>query len=106
MMNEIQPVILSGGAGTRLWPLSRMKYPKQFVKLSNGKSLFSEALEQSITIGTNNPIIVSNEEYRFYVQESLIEEKQKGDIILESVGRNTAPAIALAALATLEKRMH
>lgn len=102
-MSEIQPVILSGGTGTRLWPLSRMKYPKQFVKLANGKSLFSETLERSIRIGTNDPIIISNEEYRFYIQESLIEEKQKGDIILEPIGRNTAPAIALAAFATLEK---
>ncbi len=102
-MENIQPVILCGGSGTRLWPASRSKYPKQFMELTNGSSLFAETLKRTIGIPqTLDTMIVSNNEYRFYIDECLKNTNLKGTIILEPEGRNTAPAIALAAFATLE----
>src|SRR5690606_11771042 len=100
------PVILSGGSGTRLWPLSREAYPKQFLNLVSDSSLLGEtfsrlkALEQ-----TASPIVVSNEEHRFIVAATLQQcfGKLPGEILLEPVGRNTAPAIALAALQALSR---
>lgn len=99
-MSIIIPVILSGGSGTRLWPLSRKQRPKQFIPLVGEKSLFQmtvERLQAHAEIGY--PLIVCNEEHRFMVAEQLreINVKTQG-IILEPIGRNTAPAIALAAL--------
>ena len=97
----IHPVILSGGAGSRLWPLSREHYPKQLLCLVGEGTL----LQQTITrldglpnIGT--PLLVCNEEHRFLVAEQVRQlGKEPLDIILEPVGRNTAPALTLAALA-------
>jgi mannose-1-phosphate guanylyltransferase len=92
------PVILSGGSGTRLWPLSRKLYPKQFISLINETSLFQDTIKR-LPNETTDPLIICNEEHRFLAAEQLreINKKSKG-IILEPEGKNTAPAIALAAL--------
>jgi mannose-1-phosphate guanylyltransferase/mannose-6-phosphate isomerase len=94
------PVILSGGSGTRLWPLSRERYPKQFLKLLGDRSLLQQtALRLEGLEGIGQPIVVCNEEHRFMVAEQLREiDTQAAGILLEPEGRNTAPAIALAAL--------
>lgn len=97
------PVILSGGSGTRLWPLSRPHYPKQFLTLHSDVTLFQETIERLDGIALSRPIIVSNDEHRFIVAENLRGiGVSASKIILEPVGRNTAPAIAVAALAALE----
>ena len=96
------PVILSGGSGTRLWPLSRSNYPKQFLPITDEKTLFQLTLErvsnlnQSL-INFQNPIIVTNENHRFIVAEQLRQQKVTAKILLEPVAKNTAPAIAAAA---------
>lgn len=103
-MNEIQTVILSGGSGTRLWPLSREQYPKQLLPLTGDLSLLqatAERLDGFVAASlAARAIIICNEEYRFLTAEQL---RQVGratpNIILEPVGRNTAPALTLAALA-------
>jgi len=97
------PVILSGGSGTRLWPLSRKSYPKQLLPLTGGKySMLQETVLRVKSLGA--PIIVANEDHRFLVAEQLQQTgTKKFDILLEPVGKNTAPAIALAAFAALEK---
>ena len=94
----IIPVILSGGSGTRLWPLSRRLQPKQFTKLVNDTTLFQDTILR-LPEDVANPIIICNEEHRFFAAEQLrqINKPSKG-IILEPIGKNTAPAIALAAL--------
>lgn len=102
---NIQPVILCGGSGTRLWPASRTRYPKQFMTLGNGSTLFKETLSRTdILKETEAPIVVSNDAYRFYASSSMEEEGRSGTIILEPESRNTAPAIALAAFAAMEKQ--
>lgn len=97
----MKPVILSGGSGTRMWPLSRGHYPKQFLPLVSESTMLQETWSR--LIGSANlslPIIVCNEEHRFIVAEQMREIGVRPDaIILESIGRNTAPAVALAALA-------
>ena len=100
----IVPVILSGGSGTRLWPLSRKLYPKQFLSLVNETTLFQDTVKR-LPEETSDPVIICNEEHRFIVSEQLrqIESGNKG-IILEPVGKNTAPAIALAAISLLSKK--
>ena len=99
----IIPIIMAGGSGTRLWPLSRSLYPKQFLSLINENSLLQETLKRLDGLNCLLPVIVSNNEHRFIVAEQL---RQFGvddfQIILEPVGRNTAPAVALAALKSLE----
>ena len=94
----IIPIILSGGSGTRLWPLSRRLQPKQFINLFNDTTLFQDTILR-LPEDVSNPIIICNEEYRFLAAEQLrqISKPSKG-IILEPIGKNTAPAIALAAL--------
>ncbi len=97
------PVILSGGAGTRLWPLSRELYPKQFLPLTGERTMIQEtALRAEGMPGAADPIVVCNEAHRFLVAEQL---RQVGivpqAILLEPVGRNTAPAVAVAAFAAL-----
>jgi mannose-1-phosphate guanylyltransferase/mannose-6-phosphate isomerase len=97
------PVILSGGAGTRLWPLSRELYPKQFLPLTSERTMIQEtALRAAGLSSVAAPIVVCNEAHRFMVAEQL---RQVGiapqSILLEPVGRNTAPALAVAALAAL-----
>ena len=96
----LHPVILTGGAGTRLWPLSREYYPKPFLSLTSSLSMFQEAVSRLTGIeNTAKPIIVCNEEHRFLVTEHLSQiDKLASTIILEPVGHNTAPASTLAAL--------
>lgn len=99
------PVIMSGGSGTRLWPLSRKNKPKQFLTLFGDTSLFQQTLTRLSGIAKlQSPIIVCNEEHRFMVAEQLQEIAVTGaDIVLEPCARNTAPAIALAALQAQQK---
>jgi mannose-1-phosphate guanylyltransferase/mannose-6-phosphate isomerase len=93
------PVILSGGSGTRLWPLSRKNLPKQFLALSGSSTLFQQTVERTRTLaGVDAPIVVCSEDHRFLVAEQLRALGIDGaSILLEPVPRNTAPAIALAA---------
>ncbi len=104
-MTTIHPVILSGGSGTRLWPLSREHYPKQLLALAGERTMLQQtALRLDGLPGVESPVLVCNEEHRFLVAEQLREiGKTPTHIILEPVGRNTAPALTLAALA-LAKR--
>ena len=94
----ITPVIMAGGSGTRLWPLSRAGHPKQFLALNGDKTMLQQTVERLADLPTSESITVCNEEHRFFVAEQLREVNAVGDIILEPVGRNTAPAVALAAL--------
>lgn len=96
---KIVPVILSGGSGTRLWPLSRAMRPKQFINLFGDNSLFQKTLTRLESVpGITDPIVVCNEEHRFMVAEQMQElDINHGLIILEPLARNTAPAIATAA---------
>lgn len=102
----IVPVILAGGSGTRLWPLSRSSYPKQFLRLLNEHSLLQNTLLRlrNLDLPFVEPIIICGEEHRFIVAEQLREINiLSADIILEPIGRNTAPAITLAALHAQKK---
>jgi len=104
--NSIIPVILSGGSGTRLWPVSRKLYPKQFIPLRGHRSLFQDTLARTCGLAEDiqAPIVVCNEEHRFMAAEQIrLEGLQSANIILEPVGRNTAPAIGLAALCAQQR---
>jgi mannose-1-phosphate guanylyltransferase/mannose-6-phosphate isomerase len=99
---------MAGGSGTRLWPLSRAGYPKQFLVLSGNESLFQLAARRLAALASPEfelagPCIVGNDEHRFLVLDQLRETKQEpSSVLLEPLGRNTAPALTLAALAALE----
>ena len=97
------PVIMAGGSGSRLWPLSRSKFPKQFLALDNQNDLtmLQATLERIHGLEMSDPIIISNEEHRFIVAEQIRNYGDKSRIILEPAGRNTAPAIALAAFESI-----
>jgi mannose-1-phosphate guanylyltransferase / mannose-6-phosphate isomerase len=99
------PVILSGGSGTRLWPLSRKNLPKQFLPLAGDSTLFQQTVARAQTLpGATSPIVVCSEDHRFLVAEQLqMLGISDASILLEPVARNTAPAIALAALQALGK---
>ena len=99
-MTTIFPVILSGGAGSRLWPLSREHYPKQLLALTGERTMLQQtAMRLDGLPGVQPPVVVCNEEHRFLVAEQLREiRKTPLNIFLEPVGRNTAPALTLAAL--------
>jgi len=107
-MIQVTPVILCGGSGTRLWPLSRGGFPKQFLCLTGDNSLFQQTVErlqglESATTQATAPLIVCNEEHRFLAQEQLREIGIHGaKFLLEPIARNTAPALTLAALAALD----
>ena len=93
------PVILSGGSGSRLWPLSRKLFPKQFLALTSEQTLFQQTIERLAFEGMQPPLLVCNQEHRFIVKEQLAARKLSiQSLILEPFGRNTAPAIALAAM--------
>lgn len=103
------PVVLCGGSGTRLWPLSRKGFPKQFLVLHSNKSLFQLALERlsgltSPTLERGDPLIITNEAHRFLATDQLreLDDHQSARLLLEPEGRNTAPAITLAALAAIQ----
>ena len=98
------PILLSGGAGTRLWPLSRELYPKQLLPLVDKDTMLQVTARRADGLGATAPIVVCNEEHRFLVAEQLrVIERPAQAILLEPAGRNTAPAIALAALAAAQK---
>jgi len=106
MMKKIIPIILCGGTGSRLWPLSRASFPKQFLEINNEESIsfFQKTINRFKNYESiDNPIVICNEEHRFIVAEQLrkIEIKPKA-ILLEPVGKNTAPAITLACLNAIE----
>ena len=110
-MTRVIPVILCGGSGTRLWPLSRSGFPKQFLVLSGDgsqQSLFQQAIERvnaisSSEIELSSTLIVTNEEHRFLALDQLRELKNiNATLLLEPSGRNTAPALTLAALSAEE----
>ncbi|GHX80329.1 mannose-1-phosphate guanylyltransferase/mannose-6-phosphate isomerase [Vibrio cholerae] len=93
------PVIMAGGSGSRLWPLSRSLYPKQFISLASDKSMLQETITRLSGLEHQAPLLICNQEHRFIVAEQLRQQRiEHGGIVLEPVGRNTAPAIALAAL--------
>ena len=106
-MQKITPVVMAGGSGTRLWPLSRKLFPKQFLPLMGESTMFQDTLSRldsgvsshADNLNVLDPIVVCNDEHRFIVAEQLrMDSREFGSIILEPVGRNTAPAVALAAL--------
>jgi mannose-1-phosphate guanylyltransferase/mannose-6-phosphate isomerase len=100
------PVILSGGSGVRLWPLSRRGYPKQFLPLLNHHTLFGETLGRCTRLdGAAPPVVVANQDHRFFVAEQMQRRGvEGGEILLEPCSRNTAPAIAAAAFRLLKTR--
>ena len=108
-VHQVTPVILCGGSGTRLWPLSRSAFPKQFLILSGRTTLFQQAVERlqdlkDPSVALNDTLIVTNEEHRFLVLDQLREMKDvKAQLLLEPIGRNTAPALTLAAFQATEK---
>jgi len=107
-MIEVTPVILCGGSGTRLWPLSRTGFPKQFLCISGTDSLFQQSAQRLAGLGNSiievaAPLIVTGEEHRFLASEQLREAGiTMGMALLEPTGRNTAPALTLAALAAIQ----
>lgn len=111
MKIAIQAVILSGGSGTRLWPFSREAYPKQFLSFTGGKTLFQDTVRRVVDWETPQPefevlppVVVCNELHRFLVAEQLRQLGQEQNaILLEPMGRNTAPALTLAALCAAEE---
>ncbi|OGT36813.1 MAG: mannose-1-phosphate guanylyltransferase/mannose-6-phosphate isomerase [Gammaproteobacteria bacterium RIFCSPHIGHO2_12_FULL_38_14] len=104
MRSNVVPVVLAGGSGTRLWPLSRELHPKQFLKLISERSLFQETLLRAEQIAEHSPIlVVCNREHYFICLDQLQEIAVKNvQFILEPVGKNTAPAITIAALVAKE----
>jgi len=101
-MAKIFPTIMCGGSGTRLWPLSRAMYPKQFLALTSEQSMLQETL-QRLPEGVEQATCICNEEHRFLVAEQLRSMNTQASILLEPEGRNTAPAIALAAFKISEQ---
>ena len=94
----IKAVIMAGGSGTRLWPLSRAGHPKQFLALNGKETMLQATMKRLDTLNIDASVTICNEDHRFFVAEQLREINRLGSIILEPVGRNTAPAVALAAL--------
>ncbi|REC94290.1 mannose-1-phosphate guanylyltransferase/mannose-6-phosphate isomerase [Kushneria indalinina] len=99
------PVIMAGGSGTRLWPLSRPHYPKQFIALTDeGESMLQQTIKRLDGLEHLAPLLICNEEHRFLAAEQLrVMGAQHSGILLEPFGRNTAPAIALAAIKSMAK---
>ena len=107
--DSVYPVVLCGGSGARLWPLSRSNAPKQFIKLFDDKSLLQNTCLRAQALGIKNlPIVVSNHAQRFKVAEEMneINVLKNNNIILEPSAKNTAPAILIAALNAIEKDPH
>jgi len=102
--SQILPVLLAGGNGSRLWPLSRTLMPKQFIRLTGEHTMLQQTLARTLGLNTKSPVVVCNNEHRFIVAEQAREaEFELDSIMLEPFGRNTAPAIALVALAQKAK---
>ena len=97
------PVILSGGSGTRLWPLSRPMFPKQFLPLTSDNTMFQETLMRVKNVTDAQPLVIANNDHRFMAAENLREmDYNNATIVLEETGRNTAPAIAVASLLAIK----
>lgn len=104
MSARIHPVVLSGGVGSRLWPLSRALYPKQLLPLAGAEPMLAATVRRTVGEDFAAPLVVCNEAHRFIIAEQLRAlGQQNSQIILEPEGRNTAPAVACAALAVLEQ---
>ena len=105
-MHSLIPVVLCGGSGTRLWPLSREQYPKQLLQLLDGNDSLLQAtvrrMEGLNSVELEPTMVICNEEYRFVIAEQLRVMDKKASILLEPEGRNTAPALTLAALAAIQ----
>ncbi len=99
---QVLPVIMAGGSGTRLWPLSRENYPKQFIKIFDGKSLLQHSLYRNKDFG--KPVVIVGEEHRFIALEQASEIGIKVDIIIEPEGKNTAPCAIIGALIGLHRK--
>lgn len=100
----ILPVIMAGGTGSRLWPLSRDLMPKQFLRLNGDDTMLQATVKRLIKMDALGPVVICNEDHRFIAAEQLRQiNKLDHNIILEPVGRNTAPAIALAAMTSIKK---
>ncbi len=97
---RVRPVILSGGSGSRLWPLSRSRHPKQLLALTSGRTMLQDTVErlQGLTVERANPLVICNESQRFLVIEQLQLLGISPELVLEPAGRNTAPAVTMAAL--------
>lgn len=101
----IIPVIMAGGSGTRLWPLSRTAFPKQFIALTSNLTMLQETAARLDGLSGDDgisPMVICNEEHRFLVAEQMRQQKLTPSILLEPAGRNTAPAIGLAAIKAVE----
>lgn len=106
-MSQLVPVILSGGAGTRLWPVSRSAYPKPFMRMADGQSLLYKTLDRALRVAGSGPVLtVTGRDYYFLTRDEYARhpsaDAQRLPFLLEPMGRNTAPAIALAAMHTME----
>ena len=96
-MDEVKPVILCGGVGTRLWPLSRKSLPKQFAQILGQTSLFGETLQRITESKFSDPMVVTASDHKFTVKRQLQDNHCVGNILLEPKGKNTAPAILASA---------
>ena len=99
----IKTILLAGGSGSRLWPLSRSLYPKQFLPLADSQTMLQATLSRVKGLSQAEAMLICNEEHRFIAAEQIRQLGVKAEILLEPVGRNTAPAIALAALEATAK---
>ena len=102
---KIRPIILAGGSGSRLWPSSRARHPKQFLNMHGDHTMLQATLKRLDGLEIESSVILCNEEHRFLVAEQLREIDRLGMIILEPEGKNTAPAVALAALASQDEAL-
>ena len=99
---NISAVILAGGSGTRLWPVSRAKRPKQFLDLFGDETMLQATFNRLENLDIKSFVTICNNDHRFYVADQIKNINKKSKIILEPIGKNTAPAIAMAAFTSIE----